>query len=286
MSGVLSVAGTPIGNLADASPRLRSALETADLVVCEDTRVTRRLASALGIRLRAVRALRGQNAIEPEALATHLLDGEHVVLVVDAGMPGTSDPGAPFVATARAVGATVVVIPGPSAATAVMALWPHEVARYCVAGFLPQRGAERGRLLADLLAEGVPTVVFEAPNRILELVDAIGELDPEREVLLAKELTKIHETSFQGTARAAGAWARAIDRRGEWVVVVGPARVAPPTSVVEHERLTRALAESSLAPSEAARIVARLTNAPRQEAYAAILAARPDARPSERPAPR
>lgn len=282
MSGVLSIAGTPIGNLADASPRLKSTLEAADLVVCEDTRVTRRLASALGVRLRAVRALRGANAIGPAALVEHLARDEHIVLVSDAGMPGTSDPGAPFVAAARAAGATVVVIPGPSAATAVMALWPHEVARYCVAGFLPQRGAERGRLLRSALEATVPTVVFEAPSRILDLLDAICDLDAEREVLLAKELTKLHETSYVAPARAAREWARSIDHRGEWAVVVGPAPATATASAVDVASLIRALAESSLTSSEAARIVAHLTNARRQEAYTAILHARPSERPASR----
>lgn len=277
MSGLLLVAGTPIGNLADASPRLTESLAMADLVVCEDTRAARRLGAALGVRLREVRPMRGERAISPSRLAHRLDEGACCVLTTDAGMPGTSDPGGPYVAAARAIGAEVRVVPGPSAATAALALWPHEVPSYRVAGFLPRSGQARHRSLAVLIASIEPTVVFEAPGRVRTTVAELALLEPTRELLLARELTKLHEESVVLPAAEALIWLEARDARGEWVIVVGPATTRGEAAPIELQALADALAASSMPLSEAARILARLGGLTRREAYDAVRSARPGA---------
>jgi len=281
-TGTLAVVGTPIGNLEDASPRLGRVLGEAELVVCEDTRVLRRLASGLGIRLRALRPLRGPAAAEPTALDNLLRAGALVALVSDAGMPNTSDPGAAFVARARSLGARVMVVPGPSAATAAMALWPRNAPRYRVAGFLARTGAERERDLALVVHADEPSVIFEAPHRLERTLADFARLVPERTLLVAKELTKLHERSVVLTCAEGPAWLAGEDPRGEWVLVVDGAAVTASRADLEAERLIDLLAASSLSLTEAAHILASALGQRRSEAYQALLARRPSQRPQPR----
>ncbi len=262
--------------MEDASPRLLRTLAEADLVVAEDTRVLRRLASALGLRLRRVASTRGARAIEPSAIQERLRRGERVVVVSDAGMPNTADPGAVLVAAARAIGARITVVPGPSAATAAMALWPHEVSRFNVAGFLPRQPRRREQVLREIVGAAHPTVIFEAPGRVTATVAAIARLDPDRELLLAKELTKLHETSALLVATDAASWLASSDLRGEWTIVVaGAPPCAAPTESIPLAALIEALAHSPIPAPHAARVLAELSQRPRRWAYEELRRQRP-----------
>jgi 16S rRNA (cytidine1402-2'-O)-methyltransferase len=228
----LVLAATPIGNVGDASSRLREALETADVVAAEDTRRLRRLADALGLRLSG-RVVSYYDSVE-QARIPALLDalrGEQTVLLVtDAGMPLVSDPGFRLVAAAVAEGLPVTVVPGPSAALAALAVAGLPSDRWCFEGFLPRRGGERRRRLAELAAEQRTLVFFESPHRIAEtLADLASAFGPDRRGVVCRELTKTHEETRRGGLGELAGWAED-GVRGEITIVVegATARVEAP----------------------------------------------------------
>jgi 16S rRNA (cytidine1402-2'-O)-methyltransferase len=242
--GRLVVVGTPIGNLGDLSRRAVDALGDADVVYCEDTRRTRGLLSHAAIRGATLRSLHGHNeAARVEAVLGALGAGRTVAVVTDAGMPGVSDPGARVVAAASAAGFDVSVVPGPSAVTAAVAGSGMDAARFCFEGFLPRSGAARRTVLAALAGEPRTTVLFEAPGRVrATLADLAEACGPEREVVIARELTKLHEEFWRGTLVAALERVDAAPVRGEVVLVLaGNARGEEVE--VDDARLSDALAE-------------------------------------------
>ena len=229
-SGVLVVAGTPIGDPTDASPRLREALATADVVAAEDTRRTRRLAADLGITL-AGRVVSYYDAVEtarlPELLEA-LREGRSVLLVTDAGMPSVSDPGYRLVAAASAEGLPVTAVPGPSAVLTALALSALPVDRFAFEGFLPRKAGERSRALAQLAHDPRTLVFFEAPHRLAEMLAALAEaFGADRPAAVCRELTKTYEEVRRAPLGELAAWA-AEGVRGEITVVV---HGAPPGSV-------------------------------------------------------
>ena len=229
-SGVLVVAGTPIGDPSDASPRLREALATADVVAAEDTRRTRRLASDLGVTI-AGRVVSYYDAVEtarlPELLAA-LRGGESVLLVTDAGMPSVSDPGYRLVSAASAEGLPVTAVPGPSAVLTALALSALPVDRFAFEGFLPRKAGERSRVLAALAADPRTLVFFEAPHRVAEALEAMAEaFGADRPAAVCRELTKTYEEVRRAPLGELAAWA-AQGVKGEITVVV---HGAPPGSV-------------------------------------------------------
>ncbi len=166
--GELVIAGVPLGNAGDASARLRSALETADVIAAEDTRRLRRLAADLDVRLgaRIVSYFEANEATRTGELVADLTAGRQVLLVTDAGMPSISDPGYRLVVAALAAGVAVTCLPGPSAVTTALALSGLPVDRFCFEGFLPRRGGARAARLRELAAEPRTMVFFEAPHRL------------------------------------------------------------------------------------------------------------------------
>jgi 16S rRNA (cytidine1402-2'-O)-methyltransferase len=230
--GRVVVVGTPIGNLGDLSPRASETLAEADLICCEDTRRTRALLSAAGIRAPRLVAVHEHNEAAGAALAVSAAAAGRLVAVVsDAGMPGLSDPGRRVVAAALAAGVVVSVVPGPDAAVAAVVLSGLDTARWCFEGFLPRKGRLRAGRLAALAAETRPSVLYEAPHRVertlSDLCDACGS---ERTVVVARELTKRHEQRWQGRLGEALEWVRANPPRGEWVLVLDGAPPAGPPS--------------------------------------------------------
>lgn len=220
--GVLVLAGTPIGDPADASPRLREELAGADVVAAEDTRRTRRLADDLGIALSG-RVVSYYDAVERQRLP-ELLDalraGQRVVLVTDAGMPSVSDPGYRLVAAAVADGLAVTAVPGPSAVLTALALSGLPVDRFAFEGFLPRKAGERTRALRALAADTRTLVFFEAPHRIAEALAAMAEvLGADRPAAVCREMTKTYEEVRRGGLGELAAWA-ADGVRGEITVVV------------------------------------------------------------------
>ena len=221
----LVLAATPIGNTADASPRLRDALEAADVVAAEDTRRLRRLTEVLGLRLsgRLVSYYDGVEQARIPALLEELRAGGTVLLVSDAGMPLVSDPGFRLVAAAVAEGLPVTVVPGPSAAVAALAVAGLPADRWCFEGFLPRRAGERRRRLAALGDEQRTMVFFEAPHRIAATLADIAEaFGGDRRAVVCRELTKTHEEIRRGGLAELAEWAGA-GLRGEITVVVGGA---------------------------------------------------------------
>ncbi|MFN8167590.1 MAG: 16S rRNA (cytidine(1402)-2'-O)-methyltransferase [Candidatus Nanopelagicales bacterium] len=220
--GVLVLAGTPIGDPSDASPRLREELAGADVVAAEDTRRTRRLADDLGIALSG-RVVSYYDAVErqrlPELLEA-LREGRRVVLVTDAGMPSVSDPGYRLVAAAVAEGLAVTSVPGPSAVLTALALSGLPVDRFAFEGFLPRKAGERSRALRALAADTRTLVFFEAPHRIAEALAAMADvLGPDRPAAVCREMTKTYEEVRRGGLAELAAWA-ADGVRGEITVVV------------------------------------------------------------------
>lgn len=224
-TGVLVLAGTPIGDVRDASARLATELAGADVVAAEDTRRARRLADDLGVRLTG-RVVSYYDAVERERLpelVAALESGSRVVLVTDAGMPSVSDPGYRLVAACVAADIPVTAVPGPSAVLTALALSGLPVDRFAFEGFLPRRAGERRRALAAVAHDPRTLVWFEAPHRIAESLATMAEvLGPDRSAAVCRELTKTYEQVRRGTLDELAAWA-AEGVRGEITVVVAGA---------------------------------------------------------------
>lgn len=270
--GRLQVVATPIGNLADLSARAREVLATADIIAAEDTRHTAALLKSAGIA-RPLISLHEHNEAQrvPELLA-RLRAGASVALVSDAGTPLLSDPGFELVRGALQAGIEVQVVPGPSAITAALAVAGLPTDRFCFEGFLPARAAERRAALAALAHEPRTLVFFEAPHRIAAtLADLAAEFGAEREAVVARELTKAHETVYRATLAelAARAGAEHNLARGEITLVVhgAAARAAGEVDAAELRRVVDILARE-LPPGRAAAVAAALTGATRADAYA------------------
>ena len=242
-AGALVVVGTPIGNLADLSPRAVAALSTADVVYCEDTRHSRKLLSHAGITGVPLRSLHEHNEDQRiEEVVAAVAAGRNVAMVSDAGMPAVSDPGARVVAAVAAHGLVVGVVPGPSAVLAALVTSGLATDRFCFEGFLPRSGRERTERMAAVAAEPRTTVLFEAPGRVAAtLRDLAVVCGDDRAVAVARELTKLHEEVWRGTLGQGVAWA-AGGVRGEVVLVLAGAPAVADTEVDDQE-LAVALAE-------------------------------------------
>jgi len=265
--GVLFVVATPIGNLADASPRCVDTLRNAHLVACEDTRTTRVLLTRHGIAARVV-ALHDHNERRAAAgLIAALREGKNVALVSDAGTPALSDPGAFLVAEAHRAGIRVSPVPGPSAAAAAVSASGFPAEQFFFRGFLPAKGGARRKALEAL--EGPwPVVLYEAPHRIAgTLEDLKARFGDAREILIARELTKKFEEVVRLPLGEAPAWlaARAERGKGEFVLVLQPG-AAQTAGSLDPDAVLEALLEA-LAPSEAARLAAKITGTPKNRLY-------------------
>ena len=268
--------------MGDVSARARHALESAAAIAAEDTRHTGTLLQALGIS-KPLLSLHAHNETQrvPELLA-RLTAGETIALVSDAGTPLLSDPGYELVRAAAQAGIQIEAIPGPSAITAALAVAGLPVSRFCFEGFLPTRERERRAHLAQLAGETRTLVFFEAPHRIAAtLADLAAELGGERRAVVARELTKAHETIYRGTLGELTQKSAKEDNfaRGEiTLVVAGAARADTSVDTALLRRAIDLLARE-LSPGRAAAIAAQLTGATRAEAYALIQQRNPSAAP-------
>jgi len=271
--GRLEVIATPIGNLSDVSDRVRASLARAHLIAAEDTRRTLQLLQALGLS-RPLLSLHAHNERQRlPRLLERLRAGDIVALVSDAGTPLLSDPGRQLVHSAAAAGFEVRSIPGPSAVTSALAVAGLPAERFCFEGFLPAAQRERRERLAALATEPRTLVIFEAPHRIgSSLADLAGAFGAERPAVLARELTKVHESVYRGSlGELAAQAARDPDvQRGEITLVV---QGAPPATGGDTALLRRALELllAELPPARAAAIAAQLSGVRRSEAYALAL---------------
>ena len=202
MPGTLYVVGTPIGNLEDLSPRAARVLREAALVAAEDTRVTRRLLSHLGARPRLL-SFHEHNWRERLEQVLQALEQGDVALVSDAGMPGVSDPGRELVAAAAVRGVRIESVPGPSAVTTALALSGLPADAFQFLGFLPRRRRERQERLREAAGSPLTLVLFEAPHRLRASLEDISDIFGGRSIAVCRELTKLHEEVFRGTASEA-----------------------------------------------------------------------------------
>ncbi len=277
MSGLLVLAGTPIGDPADASPRLARAITDADVVAAEDTRRLKRLTTALGVTPRG-RILsyheHNEAARTPELLAL-LVAGATVVVVTDAGMPSVSDPGYRLVAAAVGAGVRVSAVPGPSAVLTALAVSGLPVDRFCFEGFLPRKPGERARALALLADERRTLVLFEAPHRLAVMLAACAaSFGADRRAAVCRELTKTYEQVVRGSLTELVAWAEASEVRGEITVVVEGAPERPVTDLAELVRAVQQLVSAGSRLKDAVSVVAEQYGASKHDLYAASLAAR------------
>ncbi len=276
--GRLLVVATPIGNLGDLSPRAREALAAADLVAAEDTRRTGNLLRALGIEgPPLVSCHRFNEAARVGGVLSRLREGRTVALVTDGGTPAISDPGWRLVAAAHREGIPVSPIPGPAAAVAALSAAGLPGDRFRFAGFLPSRSPARRRFLADLAGEPDTLVFHESPHRLAaslaDLADVLGE---EREAVLCRELTKLHEEVRRDTLGRLASVTAGRDRvRGEVVLVVAGAREVPRDTAREDDvsllaAFARALAREEGDVRRAVRVLARDSGRPRAEITARL----------------
>ena len=273
MPGTLFVVATPIGNLADLSPRAAEVLRGAGTIACEDTRTSRVLLAAHGIRARLVSLHEHNERAAAAALVAELAAGTSVALVSDAGTPGLSDPGARLVEAAHGAGIRVIAVPGPSAAMAAWSASGFIAPQFLFAGFLPSSAGARRTAIAALDPEH-PVILYEAPHRVRETLAGLAErFGAAREVVVARELTKKFEEIARLPLGQAQAWLDADPHReqGEFVLVLGPGTPSDPAA--EGERVLSILLESMPA-SEAARLAARITGAPRNALYRVALESR------------
>ena len=247
--GRLILVGTPIGNLGDLTPRAIETLASADLVCCEDTRRTGRLLQHAGIRAAALRVVNDHTEEAAVAdIVARLGRGELVAVVSDAGMPGISDPGERLVVAAVAGGFVVEVVPGPSAAISALVASGLPAGRFVFEGFLPRKGSGRTERLAALAPERRTVVLYEAPHRVARtLADLSAVCGPDRRVVLARELTKLHEESWRGTLTEAIARVAEVEPRGEYVLVLDGAPV--PDDVTDEAIVVALAAERALGAS-------------------------------------
>jgi 16S rRNA (cytidine1402-2'-O)-methyltransferase len=269
--GRIDVVATPIGNLADLSPRAREVLAAADLIAAEDTRHTGNLLRQIGLHRPLVSLHEHNEAQRRDALIEQLRNGARVALVSDAGTPLVSDPGYLLVRAALESGIEVQAVPGASALLVALAVSGLPAERFCFEGFLPARPAARRERLRALRQESRTQVFFEAPHRIVEMLeDMASEFGPARSACVARELTKAHESVYRGSVERLLQIARedANFARGEITVVVAGAEAAE--AAADDAFVARAydLLSAELPPSRAASLVAQLTGRRKAEVYA------------------
>jgi 16S rRNA (cytidine1402-2'-O)-methyltransferase len=276
MKGRLSIVATPIGCLSDITLRALEVLRAADRVLAEDTRRTRVLLQHHGVPTRTESFHAHSPDERVERLVAEMLEGAHLALVSDAGMPLLSDPGARLVRAAEGAGVAIECLPGPSAITTALVVSALPCDAFRFVGFLPRSGTQRARALAAIAGDEATTVLFESPHRLARtLADLGAQLEPARRVAVCRELTKMHEEVARGTP------AELLERFGEGargevtLVVEGRTQRAQPT----HEDIDAAsvvdeLFARGLGAKEASHELARRTGLPRREAYQRVLAHR------------
>ena len=270
MSGVLRLVATPIGNLEDITYRAVRVLREADLIACEDTRQTRKLLDHYGIRTPTISYHEHNEATRAAELAARLVGGASVALVSDAGMPLVSDPGYRVVRAAIDAGIPVEPVPGASAALAALAASGLATDAFRFGGFLPHKAGQRLKLLESLADEAATVIFYEAPHRILESLEAIQQALGGRPVVVARELTKIHEEFLRGTAAEVRAQLAARDAvKGEITLLIGKADAPPPDETPLPEAVD-ALVGAGMAKMDAIKQVARRRGLSKREVYDAV----------------
>lgn len=268
----LYIVATPIGNLGDISVRAREILAVADVVACEDTRVTGHLLHLIGIKRPLLRHDDHADEAARARLVGRMTD-ERVVLVCDAGTPLISDPGYRLVREARAAGHMVTSIPGPCAAITALTLAGLPTDRFLFAGFLPARAKARDEAISELAGVRASLVLYESGQRLGACLAALAARLGDREAAVTRELTKLHEECVTGTLPTLATRYADEKPRGEIVIVVGPPAAAAPVAQDDDAvDAALALALADAPPARAAKAVAASLGIPRERAYARALA--------------
>lgn len=273
-SGTLYIVATPIGNLDDASARMRTILATVDRIACEDTRHSGRLLAHMGLQKPLVSLHEHNEGGRIPGLLAALAAGENIALISDAGTPLLSDPGFPLVRAAIEAGLTVSPVPGPSAAIAALSVsgLPPEPFRF--QGFPPRQASARRKLFQQLATASETLIFYESVHRLAaSLKDMETSFGAGRSAFVGRELTKRYEQLRHGSLAELAAWASEAGeaRKGEAVVIVGPAQAVSASAGPDAAVLLQVLA-ARLAPGEAAAIAAELTGEPKRVLYQQILA--------------
>lgn len=275
-SAALYVVATPLGNLHDITLRALDVLRAVDVVAAEDTRHSQRLLSAHGISPRLL-PVHEHNEQEGATRILALLEaGQHVALITDAGTPAVSDPGARLVARVQAAGFPVVPLPGPCAAIAAFSV-SGLGGQFRFVGFLPTKSAARRAQIESLRAESASLIFYEAPHRVLECVeDLAAVLEPEREIVFCRELTKLFEQVARMPLTEALDWLKADEnrQRGEFVILLAPAPQAGDSIPVQAQRMLELLLAEGLPVKSAARLTSEISGVARNALYDLALAMR------------
>ena len=269
MAGRLYVVGTPIGNLGDLSPRAAQTLAAVDFIAAEDTRVTRGLLNHLDIHKPLVSYYEHNARQKGPQIVDRLLAGESAAIVTDAGMPCISDPGEQLVALCAQAGVETVVIPGPSAVVAALALSGLPTGRFAFEGFLPANKGERRRHLEAVAADDRTLIFYEAPHKAAATLADMAQILGDRPLAVARELTKLHEEIWRTNLGEAAARYAQEPPRGELVLVVGGAEKLAREEVPLEEALAQvaSLQAQGVPLKEAARQVAAATGLRKNQLY-------------------
>ncbi len=271
--GILYVVATPIGHRADMTVRAIDILKTVDLIAAEDTRHSRKLFEYYHIKTKAISLHAYNEQARTERLCQVLTAGKQVALVSDAGTPLMSDPGYYLVRAARALGIRIVPIPGPCAAIAAITASGLSAHRFVFEGFMPSSGAACRQRLLVLRTESRTIIVYEAVHRIVRLFEALSDVfESDREVVIARELTKRFETIHSGTVASLYDWlnTHTEQQKGEFVVVISGYVAQASTITDEQERILKLLLEE-LPLKQAVLLAAKITRVPKNTLYALAL---------------
>jgi len=267
--GTLYIVATPIGNLGDITRRAEKVLGEVDLVAAEDTRHSRKLLSALGISTEMISYREHNREDAAKRIIARIGQGKDVALITDAGTPGVSDPGHYLVGLCVDESLPVVPVPGPSAVTALLSASGMELTRFLFQGFLPPKAGARETALKELAASGFPFVIYESPNRVLATMESIARVVKDRQVVLGREMTKLHEEFIRGTADEV---ARRLDEgkiKGEVAILVQGGE--PMKRSVDLLPAIKRLRAEGLSASKVAAVLSQITGEDRNTIYKMVM---------------
>lgn len=272
MAGILYIVATPIGNLEDITYRALRILKESDLIAAEDTRHSRKLLSHFGITTRLTSYYDHNQTLKGERILAALLEGRQVALISDAGTPCISDPGYQLLRDALATGIKVIPIPGACAAVAALSCAGLPTNSFTFAGFPPNKEGKRRSFLAELTHAHGTVVLYEAPHRLAATLSDIAAVLGERQVVVARELTKLYEECLRGTASAVREQVQDGRERGEVVLLIAPAdESSMQAEGPSPEDQIKELLARGHSVKEAAALVAATTGLPKRELYARAL---------------
>lgn len=271
--GKLSVVATPIGNFSDFSPRGIETLQNADLIACEDTRVSAKLLGKFGIKKPLLSYYKPKEQEKSGKIIELLLEGKNIALISDAGMPCISDPGYILVKKCYDSGITVETIPGCNAAASAVSVSGIDAARFVFEGFLPVEKKERTERLNEIKGLSHAVVFYEAPHKLKQTIsDLVKFLGGERNAAICRELTKIHEETVRGTLGELDRYYSENEPRGEFVIVVeGKENKREKLSLSEAVKIARELVEKGEKPNAACKEAAEISGISKREIYSALL---------------